>query len=78
MNDLLGLNFGHSARFVRQYADLRSTMSEAINRYAEDVRNLRYPGVQESYDVSQEVAQQLERLEEQPDNDDTSYVLFSQ
>jgi len=78
MNDLLGLNFGHSAKFVRRYADLRSTMSEAINRYAEDVRNLRYPGVQESYDVSQEVAQQLERLEERPDNDDTSYVLFSQ
>ena len=78
MNDLLGLNFGHSAKFVRRYADLRSTMSEAINRYAEDVRNLRYPDVQESYDVSQEVAEQLERLEEQPDNDDTSYVLFSQ
>jgi 3-methyl-2-oxobutanoate hydroxymethyltransferase len=78
MNDLLGLNFGHSARFVRRYADLRSTMSEAIGRYAEDVRNSRYPGAQESYDVSQEVAQQLERLEEQPDNDDASFVLFSQ
>jgi 3-methyl-2-oxobutanoate hydroxymethyltransferase len=78
MNDLLGLNFGHSAKFVRRYADLRSTMSEAISRYAEDVRKLQYPGVQESYGVSQEVAQQLERLEEQPDNDDASFVLFSQ
>jgi 3-methyl-2-oxobutanoate hydroxymethyltransferase len=78
MNDLLGLDFGQSARFVRRYADLRSTMSEAISRYAEDVRNMRYPGVQESYGVSQEVAQQLERLEEQPDNDDASFVLFSQ
>jgi 3-methyl-2-oxobutanoate hydroxymethyltransferase len=77
MNDLLGLNFGHSAKFVRRYADLRSTMSEAINRYAEDVRNLRYPGVQESYDVSQEERSSLS-VEEQPDNDDTSYVLFSQ
>ena len=75
MNDLLGLTFGHTARFVRRYADLRSAMSDAISRYAEDVRNSRYPGAQESYDVSQEVAQQLERQEEQ---DDASYVLFSQ
>jgi 3-methyl-2-oxobutanoate hydroxymethyltransferase len=75
MNDLLGLSFGHSARFVRRYADLRSTMSDAISRYAEDVRNSRYPGEQESYDISQEVAQQIEHLEEQ---DDASFVLFSQ
>src|ERR671922_285548 len=37
-HDLLGLSFSKtSPRFVRQYADLREAMNEAIQSYSEDV-----------------------------------------
>src|SRR4030095_6501252 len=39
LHDMLGLGFGKQARFVRPYANLRQTMSDAVSRYAEDVRN---------------------------------------
>jgi 3-methyl-2-oxobutanoate hydroxymethyltransferase len=48
-HDLLGLSFGAPARFVRPYADLRSTMRDAFARFAEDVRAGRYPDDRESY-----------------------------
>ena len=75
INDLLGLTFGRPAKFVRQYADLRTTMSEAIKSFADDVRNANYPASQESYDVSREVAEQLERL---TDQEESNYVLFAE
>lgn len=75
INDLLGLTFGRPAKFVRPYADLRQTMSEAIKSFADDVRNANYPAAQESYDVSREVAEQLERLSEM---EESNYVLFAE
>jgi 3-methyl-2-oxobutanoate hydroxymethyltransferase len=75
INDLLGLNFGRAAKFVRQYADLRTTISQAIQNYADDVRGGSYPAEKEAYNISGEVAAQLERL---TDADDTNYVLFAE
>ena len=75
INDLLGLTFGRTAKFVRRYTDLRATMSEAIKSFADDVRNANYPSSQESYDVSREVAEQLERLTE---TDESNYVLYAE
>ena len=60
IHDLLGLSFGKLARFVRQYADLKSTMTEAISRYAEDVRTGAYPSEAESYGLPAEAAAELE------------------
>src|SRR5438093_8160835 len=39
LHDMLGLSFGKQARFVRPYANLRDVMTEAVTRYADDVRN---------------------------------------
>ncbi len=75
INDLLGLTFGRPAKFVRQYADLRTIMSAAIKSFADDVRNANYPAAQESYDVSREVAEQLERLTE---TEESNYVIFAE
>lgn len=47
--DLLGLTFGHTAKFVRQYADVKAVMTEALKRYAEDVTMRRFPADEESY-----------------------------
>src|SRR5262249_42430344 len=40
--DLVGLSFGHKAKFVRQYADLKSIITGALARYSEDVSSGRF------------------------------------
>ncbi|HEV7904423.1 MAG TPA: 3-methyl-2-oxobutanoate hydroxymethyltransferase [Pyrinomonadaceae bacterium] len=61
IHDLLGLSFSPTRpRFVRQYADLRTQMTEAISRFAEDVRNGAYPSENESYPLPREAAAELE------------------
>src|SRR6266850_4295648 len=46
-------------RFVREYAKLRETITDAITRWAEDVRNGSYPSEQESYGLPAEAAEEL-------------------
>ncbi|HEV2879694.1 MAG TPA: 3-methyl-2-oxobutanoate hydroxymethyltransferase [Pyrinomonadaceae bacterium] len=61
IHDLLGLSFSPTRpRFVRQYADLRAQMTEAISRFAEDVRAGAYPAENESYPLPREAAAELE------------------
>ena len=61
IHDLLGLSFSPTRpRFVRQYADLRAQMTEAISRFAEDVRTGAYPAETESYPLPREAAAELE------------------
>jgi len=48
IHDMLGLSFGKQARFVRPYANLREVMTDAVTRYADDVRNGTYPSDAES------------------------------
>src|SRR6476619_6571071 len=59
LHDMLGLSFGKQARFVRPYANLREVITEAVTRYADDVRNGTYPSEAESYALPAETAQQL-------------------
>ncbi|HEV7643994.1 MAG TPA: 3-methyl-2-oxobutanoate hydroxymethyltransferase [Pyrinomonadaceae bacterium] len=59
LHDLLGLSFGKLPRFVRPYANLRETMTDAITRWAEDVRNGVYPSDKESYGLPEETAKEL-------------------
>ncbi len=46
--DLLGLT-PSAPRFVRRYADLRAVVGDAVRRYAEDVREGRFPSESETY-----------------------------
>jgi 3-methyl-2-oxobutanoate hydroxymethyltransferase len=59
IHDLLGLSFGKLPRFVRQYANLHQTMTDAISRFAEDVRSGAYPSDAESYGLPAEAASEL-------------------
>lgn len=59
LHDMLGLSFGKQARFVRPYANLRETMTEAISHFAEDVRNAAYPSDAESYGLPAAAAAEL-------------------
>lgn len=60
LHDLVGLSFGRLPRFVRQYANIREVMSDAIGRWMEDVKNGEYPSEQESYGLPKQV--ELEKL----------------
>lgn len=60
LHDMLGLSFGKLARFVRPYANLKQVISDAVGRYADDVRNGTYPSNEESYGLPAEAAEELE------------------
>jgi 3-methyl-2-oxobutanoate hydroxymethyltransferase len=48
--DMAGLRGGRMAKFVKQYADLRSTLTEAAETYAAEVRSGQFPGPEHSFD----------------------------
>ena len=59
-HDLLGLSFSKtSPRFVRQYANVRDAMNEAIQAYAEDVRSGAFPSDEYSYPLPADAAAEL-------------------
>ena len=47
--DLVGLTAGPVPKFVKQYADLRTTLSDAAKAYGEDVRSGHFPGPEHSF-----------------------------
>lgn len=48
-SDMLGLTTEFNPRFVRRYAYLRETITEATSRYLEDIKNQEFPNLNESY-----------------------------
>ncbi|MGI8536890.1 MAG: 3-methyl-2-oxobutanoate hydroxymethyltransferase [Mycobacteriales bacterium] len=47
--DMAGLTAGAPLTFVKRYADLRGTLTEATRAYADDVREGRFPGPEHSF-----------------------------
>ncbi|MCT9871749.1 3-methyl-2-oxobutanoate hydroxymethyltransferase [Paenarthrobacter aurescens] len=47
--DMAGLRGGKMAKFVKQYANLRATLSDAAAAYGEDVRSGQFPGPEHSF-----------------------------
>jgi len=58
--DLLGLTFGHKAKFVREYADLKSVAQAALRRFSDDVTARRFPSEDESYHLPEGVEVELD------------------
>ena len=48
-HDLLGLTQGHTARFVKRYADLATVIREALAAFVADVRSGAYPEERHTY-----------------------------
>jgi len=48
-HDLLGLYDGRTARFVKRYSDIGASIRGALEAYAEDVRERRFPEDQHTY-----------------------------
>jgi 3-methyl-2-oxobutanoate hydroxymethyltransferase len=60
-HDLLGLSFGRQAKFVRRFADLGDQAIAALTAYKQAVEAGDFPGDDESYHLSDEVAAALTR-----------------
>jgi 3-methyl-2-oxobutanoate hydroxymethyltransferase len=58
-HDLLGIEDRIAPKFVRRYASLKADAVVAVRAYAEDVRTGRFPSDDESYHLSDEVAELL-------------------
>jgi 3-methyl-2-oxobutanoate hydroxymethyltransferase len=59
MHDLLGLEDRVAPKFVRRYADLANDAIAAVSRFADDVRNGRFPSSEETYHAADEVGDSL-------------------
>src|SRR5271156_6851523 len=49
IHDLLGLTFGHTPKFTRQYANVGEIIGRAVKEYCDDVRQGMFPSDAESY-----------------------------
>lgn len=58
--DLLGFGFGRYPKFVRRYEEFAEKGVAAMSAYVGDVRSGAFPGDEESYHLSEEVADELE------------------
>ena len=58
-HDLLGLTEGHLPRFVKRYASLSREIRDALEHYAEEVRDGTFPGEDHTYEMADD---ELERF----------------
>jgi 3-methyl-2-oxobutanoate hydroxymethyltransferase len=61
-HDLLGIYDGHAARFVKRYANVRADMVDAVARFADEVRERRYPEPAHGYTMAPDEAERLDEL----------------
>jgi 3-methyl-2-oxobutanoate hydroxymethyltransferase len=52
--DMLGLFEDFKPKFVKQYANIRKTISEAVKQYSEEVRKGEFPSDEFSFEMSEE------------------------
>jgi 3-methyl-2-oxobutanoate hydroxymethyltransferase len=60
IHDLLGLTFGRTPKFARQYANVGEIISKAARDYCEDVRGGTFPSDGESYHAAQTAKEEKE------------------
>ena len=58
--DLVGLTFGHTAKFVRQYTDAKAIIGDALKQFADDIAAHRFPADEESYHLPEGVVVEVE------------------
>src|ERR1700744_4065281 len=54
LHDLINMSFSAPAKFVRRYADASGLITDAVQRYCQDVQERSFPGEGESYHLGKE------------------------
>ena len=49
INDLLGITSGYVPKFVKAYADLKKTITDAVTHFRNDVRDGKFPGPDQAF-----------------------------
>ena len=62
LHDLVGMTFGRQPRFVRQFANVRNVMNDAIKNWMSEVKEGTYPNEAESYGLTEETKAELEKI----------------
>lgn len=66
-HDVLGILDGHPKRFLKQYANLSTTITDALGNYIADVKNRQFPTDEHGYPVDAHVAAELQKCIEDPE-----------
>jgi 3-methyl-2-oxobutanoate hydroxymethyltransferase len=61
-HDVVGLTFGHPAKFVRRYEDAAALITNAVQAFRADVKSLQYPADEESYHLPKETKAALDTV----------------
>lgn len=59
IHDMLGLNAGHTPKFVKKYLDLYGTMVQAIAQYRDEVKAGTFPAAEHCYSIKDEILEKL-------------------
>ena len=62
LHDLLGIHDGHKAKFVKQWADVKTAMIDGVRAYADEVRGRTFPAPEHTYSIPPEELERLKRL----------------
>jgi 3-methyl-2-oxobutanoate hydroxymethyltransferase len=60
INDLIGLFEKFTPSFVKRYANLSQVIKDAVNNFADDVKNKKFPGTEHSFGGGEELLEELE------------------
>lgn len=61
VNDLLGMYDDFTPKFVKRYANLRGTITDAVSAYVQDVREQRFPEKQHTFAMDDSVLENLKK-----------------
>lgn len=62
IHDVLGLYQAFTPKFVRQYANLSAVISEALNKYREEVRGKKFPSKEHEFTIKEEELKKLSQI----------------
>lgn len=61
-DDMLGKFSDYKPKFVRKYADLKTTISDAAKEYLKDIKEMNYPSDKEIFTLSEDETNKLKTL----------------
>ena len=59
VNDLLGMYSDFTPKFAKKYADLKSTITDAVSGYIGDVKTQQFPEKQHTFSMNDDVLEKL-------------------
>ena len=58
--DMLGMTTGHTAKFVKKFAEAGEVMRKGINDYINETRSGEFPAIEHTYAVDESVIEEVE------------------